>query len=240
MIRGLPPPPQNPLLAPARLVLGEVPVRIPGLAGGPALSGLAHVPEGAQHAVLLCHPHPLYGGSMHAAVILTMTRALQKHAGAGVAWLRFDMRGVGESEGISTGDAHEIQDAASALSWLVAQAPAARLSVCGYSFGSFTGLAAAEQLGRSPSFVFVAPVPRAFPYSSHYARTLPLRHVLVGDHDEFCSEDEARALAETFDAPIEFVPGASHALLAHRGKIAERVASLLIKGPSTLAPSPPA
>jgi alpha/beta superfamily hydrolase len=140
------------------------------------------------------------------------------------------MRGVGASEGVSTGDAHEVQDAASALAWLLAAAPAARLSVCGYSFGSFTGLAAAEQLGQAPRFAFVAPVPRAFPYNAAFARTLPLRHVLLGDSDEFCSPEEARALAASFGTAAEFLPGASHALLAHRGKVAERVASVLLDG----------
>ncbi len=80
-----------------------------------------HIP--ARIAVLLCHPHPLYGGTMHNKVVYRMARGL-RHAGAVV--LRFNFRGV---EGAD-------EDAAIALEWLRARYPSLPYALAGFSFGA--------------------------------------------------------------------------------------------------------
>jgi alpha/beta superfamily hydrolase len=77
----------------------------------------------AHTAVLLCHPHPLYGGTMHNKVVYRMARGL-RHAGAVV--LRFNFRGV---EGAD-------EDAAIALQWLRARYPSLPYALAGFSFGA--------------------------------------------------------------------------------------------------------
>src|SRR5580658_3520147 len=96
-IRELPPPPANPERSPPATVAGEELVTVEGLPGQPSLEARVRAPAGAKRAVVLCHPHPLYGGTMHSAVVLALGKVLAE-AGEGVATLRFNYRGVGASE----------------------------------------------------------------------------------------------------------------------------------------------
>ena len=97
--RELPPPPANPEQSPPATVTGEELVTVPGLSGGPALEARVRAPAGAKRAVVLCHPHPLYGGTMHSAVVLAIAKVLAEKGGSKVAHVRFNYRGVGASEG---------------------------------------------------------------------------------------------------------------------------------------------
>src|SRR5580704_13904811 len=98
-VRELPPPPENPERSPPATVAGEELVTIPGLPGEPSLEARVRASDSAKRAVVLCHPHPLYGGTMHSAVVLAIAKLLAEKGGAEVAHLRFNYRGVGESEG---------------------------------------------------------------------------------------------------------------------------------------------
>ncbi len=104
---------------------------------GPAgkLEALLEEPEQApaKEVVVVCHPHPLYGGTMHNKVVYRLARGLRR---SGSAVLRFNFRGVGRSEGKHTGGAGEIADAEAALAWLRARFPALPFSLAGFSFGS--------------------------------------------------------------------------------------------------------
>jgi hypothetical protein len=104
---------------------------------GPAgrLEALLEEPEDAEPrvAAMLCHPHPLGGGTMHNKVVYRIARGL-RHAGAVV--LRFNFRGVGRSEG-SHGDLEgEIEDARAALDWLRSRYSGLPFALAGFSFGS--------------------------------------------------------------------------------------------------------
>ena len=142
-IERLPPPPAEPVRSPAVAVAGELEVRIPGLSGGPIISARIHAPAGAKRAVLICHPHPLYGGSMHSPVPLSLAKVLSDEVQGTVAWARFDFRGVGESEGTYDDGRGEVDDALAVMAELRRVAPGAALSVCGHSFGSWVALRAA-------------------------------------------------------------------------------------------------
>jgi alpha/beta superfamily hydrolase len=99
---------------------------IPGIGG--TLECLLEEPEGGPPhiAVLVCHPHPLFGGTMHNKVVHRMARGL-RHTGAVV--LRFNFRKVGEVEA-------GMEDAAAALEWLRARYPDLPYALAGFSFGS--------------------------------------------------------------------------------------------------------
>ena len=96
-----------------------MPLRIETLLlDGPAgrLEALLETPEDAPRAVaLLCHPHPLFGGTMHNKVVHRVARALRA---SGYAVLRFNFRGVGKSEGRHDLGVGEIDDARAGLDWL--------------------------------------------------------------------------------------------------------------------------
>src|SRR5947209_12870498 len=134
-VRELPPPPANPERSPPASVQGEELITLDGISGGPRLEARLRAPAAARRAVVLCHPHPLYGGTMHSAVVLAIAKVLAERGGEKVAHLRFNYRGVPGSEGRYGEGIGEIDDARAAIRAMRAAAPRAKLTVCGYSFG---------------------------------------------------------------------------------------------------------
>ncbi|MBS1799161.1 MAG: alpha/beta hydrolase [Acidobacteria bacterium] len=92
----------------------------------------------ARYAALVCHPHPLGGGTMHNKVVY---HAMKVFSGMGLPVLRFNFRGVGLSEGEFDHGRGEVGDAKAALDWLDAKLQLPVL-VAGFSFGSFVGMQA--------------------------------------------------------------------------------------------------
>jgi alpha/beta superfamily hydrolase len=106
---------------------------IPGPAG--MLEALLEEPDdrAPQMAALVCHPHPLYGGTMHNKVVYRLARGLRR---MGAVVLRFNFRGVGRSEGEHGNLIGEIEDAAAALEFLRERYPDLPFALSGFSFGS--------------------------------------------------------------------------------------------------------
>jgi alpha/beta superfamily hydrolase len=224
-VNDLPPPPAAPVLSPPATVQGEEEVRIPGLDGGPTLEARLRLPAAPTRAVVLCHPHPLYGGSMHSAVILAIARLLREKAEERVATLRFNYRGVGASHGAYGEGRGEVEDARAALRFLREKAPSARVTMCGYSFGTFVGLRAAVIESRPEpvdKVVLVAPAVRVFSFLREDGQDLAGKlFIAVGDNDEFCDVAEAEELTRTLGARLLVIPGADHYFLSSRRKLAE-------------------
>lgn len=95
--------------------------------------------ENATHAALVCHPHPLYGGTLHNKVVFHAMKALHSF---GFPVLRFNFRGTGLSEGEHDHGQGEVEDVRTALDWLDAQFHLP-LIFAGFSFGAAVGLRAA-------------------------------------------------------------------------------------------------
>jgi alpha/beta superfamily hydrolase len=115
-----------------------VPRRIEAhLLDGPAgkLEALLEPPEDREPhaAALVCHPHPLFGGTLHNKVVYRTARALRN---SGCVVLRFNFRGVGQSHGEHADGVGEIEDARAALDWLRARYPGLPYTLAGFSFGS--------------------------------------------------------------------------------------------------------
>lgn len=90
-------------------------------------------PEGVPVAqAIVCHPHPVHGGSLRNSIVVRTARALRA---AGLVTLRFNFRGVEGSEGLHDGT-HEVEDAVAAIGFLAERAPELPLWAAGYSFGS--------------------------------------------------------------------------------------------------------
>jgi uncharacterized protein len=104
---------------------------------GPAgkLEALLDAPEDAEPRALalICHPHPLFGGTMHNKVVYRTARALRN---SGHVVLRFNFRGVGRSEGLHDLGVGEIEDARATLTWLRNRYPGLPYTLAGFSFGS--------------------------------------------------------------------------------------------------------
>ncbi len=86
---------------------------------------------------LVCHPHPLYGGTMHNKVVYQAAKALHQR---GAAVLRFNFRGAGQSEGAHDRGIGEQADVRTALDYLSAEFPGKPIVLAGFSFGSWVGL----------------------------------------------------------------------------------------------------
>jgi len=108
---------------------------------GPAgkLEALWEEPDGSRTdlAGLVCHPHPLYGGTLHNKVVHHTSLALQER---GLAVLRFNFRGAGKSQGKHDQGRGEADDIRAALDWLAAERPGAGIVLAGFSFGAWVGL----------------------------------------------------------------------------------------------------
>ena len=123
--------------------------------GDLTLEGLLANPGGGAPAAVVCHPHPMYGGSMHNNVVDAILAALWQ---AGYATLRFNFRGVGASEGEHDGGPGEVDDALAAMSYLLAQ-PGVRkedAAMTGYSFGAMVALSAGYERAEIARVVAVA------------------------------------------------------------------------------------
>lgn len=155
--------------------------------------------EDPVQVALICHPHPLFQGTMHNKVVYRTARAFRR---AGCAVLRFNFRGVGSSEGTHDKGIGEVEDARACLNWLRERFPALQYSLAGFSFGSRIVM----QLGATvsgPQAVRVVPV--GFPinrgsFGNTLDCTLP-RHFVISTNDEFCPQAEMEALFPTFAGP---------------------------------------
>ena len=179
-----------------RLPRGATLVRFPS-ADGLSLEGRM-VAGARDRGVVLCHPHPLYGGSMLTPVIMTVEAAF--HA-AGFTTLAFNFRGVGASEGTHGEGRAEVQDVAGALAHLRTSLDAAPrlVAVAGYSFGSHVGGRAAAADPGVGFYLGVAPVVLRYDYS--FLAGVGGRVALIsGARDEYSDPAKLEALAASLPA----------------------------------------
>jgi uncharacterized protein len=112
---------------------------------------------GSSYAIV-CHPHPLFGGTMDNKVVTTVARALQE---TGIPTLRFNFRGVGASAGVFDQGVGETADADAVASWGQARWPGRTLVIAGFSFGAYVALRLAQQ--RVPRhLITIAPAVERF------------------------------------------------------------------------------
>ncbi|MBI2854718.1 MAG: alpha/beta fold hydrolase [Chloroflexi bacterium] len=111
-------------------------------------------------AVVVCHPHPLYGGDMNNNIVTAACRGLLKY---NLAAFRFNFRGVGASQGRHGNGDEEQHDATAALDLLSARSDIRKdgLGLCGYSFGGRVALKVAEKDERVKALALVSPALKA-------------------------------------------------------------------------------
>ena len=134
-------------------------------------------------AAVVCHPHPIHGGTMHTKAVYRTAQALTE---AGIAALRFNFRGVGASTGSYDGGIGEQDDARAALAWLESRYPTVPLLMGGFSFGSMVALSAGAREERVAGlFGLGLPIDMGdydFSFLAGVARPVL---VVQGEHDEF-------------------------------------------------------
>ncbi len=155
-------------------------VVIPGPAG--RLEGRYNHNRDPRAPIAIClAPHPAHGGTMNNRLVYSTFHAFTR---AGFSVLRFNFRGVGESQGVWSGGEGELADAASALDWLQAQNPNAReVWTAGFSYGAYMAM---QLLMRRPEIDrFIAIAPPAHQYDFGFLAPCPSSGVIIhGEQDK--------------------------------------------------------
>jgi alpha/beta superfamily hydrolase len=182
-------------------------------ADGAVLEALMTLPPTPRGAVVVCHPHPLYGGDMDNPVVV---RAAEVCGEAGLATLRFNFRGAGRSTGVHGGGQAEQQDVLAALGHLAsALGPGPPLALAGYSFGASvaTAVVAAGAAPALAGLALIAPplaMARPTPWSALKSFGGSLL-VVAGDADHICPAPDLAEFARLVpSAVLETIPGADH------------------------------
>ncbi len=165
-------------------------------------------PGPANAAALLCHPHPLHGGTMNNRVIY---RAAKGVVEAGLAGLRFNFRGVGASTGTHDMGKAERKDVAALLDWLQGRYPDLPLVLAGFSFGAWVGLQAGCQDPRVRVLVGLGLPLNTYDFDFLFDNVRPTLFI-VGTHDEFCPRDMMEQFGRRLPpaSKVTWVEGADH------------------------------
>jgi alpha/beta superfamily hydrolase len=170
----------------------------------------------ATHAALVCHPHPLFGGTMHNKVVY---HAMKTLGGFGFPVLRFNFRGAGMSEGEHDRGHGEQEDVRAALNWLDS-AFHLPMIFCGFSFGAATGLRVACDDQRIVGLISLGtPVGvegRAYTYKYLPGCTRPKLFV-SGSRDQYGPPESLKKVVEAAPEPKEMVivEGGDHFFEGH-------------------------
>lgn len=171
------------------------------------LEGLWHAGAG-ERAVVITHPHPVYGGTMHNPVVEAIQTAYQQN---GYATLRFNFRGVGGSQGSFDNGIGEQQDARAAIA-TVQKKGANAVDLAGYSFGAWinAGLAAAGGIAIT-SMLMVSP-PVGFIDFENVNTLSCLKMVVTGSRDDIAPAAQIRDLLPVWNpkAQFEIIDGCDH------------------------------
>lgn len=195
------------------------------------LEGVLEMPAGSAHcpAVVLCHPHPLYGGNMDDNVLFAIDRALLAN---GIAAFRFNFRGVDASEGRYGGGRGEETDAVAAIDFISKQPgiDPEKIGIAGYSFGGGVAFNAALRDGRVKALALVSPVIPESGWKKLKGYSRPKFYAL-GDSDEYYPWPEYRAKIENALKPAEYAifPGTDHFWTGSEAAMAGQAAGFLAR-----------
>jgi alpha/beta superfamily hydrolase len=209
-------------------------VRFP--CGDLSLEGVSAVPDskGPFPGVVVCHPHPLYGGEMNNNVVVPICVAL---AQASIVSLRFNFRGVGASQGKFADGIGEREDVTAAISYLstLEAVDKERIGLCGYSFGGAISLEVAPADERLKALALVSPEISTYVPLKQYTKP---KLIVCGGADQFVSIISLQRLAEELPPPNDFelISGADHFWAGYEDKVAARVAAFFV---NAFRPPPP-
>ena len=188
-------------------MLENRPITLPS--GPLTLEAILHLPsETPAPGIVVCHPHPMYGGDMHNNVVSAICDVAIEN---GIAALRFNFRGAGASEGKYDNGIGEQDDVRAALTYLRAQPEVdpERIALAGYSFGAGVAVRAAALAGDLRAFIGVS-VPTIMPLQG---ATLACPALFVsGDQDEYSDAGELTAFVQSLgpQAELKLLPGLGH------------------------------
>jgi alpha/beta superfamily hydrolase len=176
-------------------------------------------------AAVVCHPHPLFGGTLNNNVVYRAAKAMND---AGLAVLRFNFRGVGQSTGTHAHGVGEEEDAAAALDYLQARYPGVALWMAGFSFGARVGLMVGARDDRVSKLLGIGLALKMFDYGVLATCTKP-KVIIQASEDEYGGRAEIEAAVATMAPPktLFIVDGATHLFPRHLDEF-ERAAAAAV------------
>ncbi|MHB1418959.1 MAG: alpha/beta hydrolase [Bacillota bacterium] len=184
-----------------------------------SLEGVLHTPVQQPHGgVVICHPHPLYGGNMDNNVVLAVVRGI---TAMGLAALRFNFRGVGNSTGSHDRGIGEQEDARAALGYLdkLYQGQLA-LGLCGYSFGGMIAFHVAVQEPKVDKVMGISPLLPPSDVLENYGQP---KKILSGTNDPYIDAQQLAHAVEKMPPPkqLELVEGMDHSWWGSEARVAQ-------------------
>lgn len=177
---------------------------------------------------VLCHPHPLHGGTMHTKAVFRTAQAL---AEAGFHVLRFNFRGVGTSTGSYDDGVGEMDDARAAVAWLQERHPSLPLLLGGFSFGSRVALRVGVEDGDVAALLGLGLAPDLFDYGFLDGVGRPVL-LVQGEEDRFGSGERVARMVEELNGPITLVrvAGSDHFFHDHFEELQRAVREYFSRG----------
>ncbi|MCX6011568.1 MAG: alpha/beta fold hydrolase [Chloroflexi bacterium] len=198
--------------------------------GDISLEAAWHFPEADAPwpAVVVCHPHPLYGGNMSSNVVFAICQALAERA---IAALRFNFRGVGQSQGEFGEGLAEQEDIRAALDFVLAREDIdrERIGLAGYSFGGGVSLPVAVKDERVKMLALVSPAlaEGGWEELERYAKP---KLVIAGENDFVIPREKFLKLAGDMPAQYQVIAGADHFWGGYEEEVAEKVSRFFGEG----------
>ncbi len=178
--------------------------------------------------VVICHPHPLHGGSMHNNVVMALALGLVEE---GFVTLRFNFRGVGDSEGSHGEGETEYQEVLGALDLIKAWPDTrGKIGLVGYSFGSGVILRHSDLHKEADAVALVSPAQRYISASPLKTSKLPSL-IVAGDRDRIVDVEQLDAELSAFERRPEsqIFEGVDHFWYGHEGRLVPEVARFFVE-----------
>ncbi|HVQ12299.1 MAG TPA: alpha/beta fold hydrolase [Vicinamibacterales bacterium] len=204
--------------------MSETVREIPGAVG--QLEALLDLPNGTpRRAVVLAHPLPIKGGTMHTKVVFQSAKALTR---IGCAVLRFNFRGVGRSAGTWDNGRGEMDDYRAAVDFLSGRYPDLEMWAAGFSFGSYIAMTSGADDDRICALIGIAPPVNRYEFASVKLSTKP-KFIVHGESDELIPLKTVREFYARLQDPKEFVEidRANHLFEGQAGEVGDALEELL-------------
>jgi alpha/beta superfamily hydrolase len=173
--------------------------------------------------VLICHPHPQFGGNMYNNVVSAIFNILIKND---ISCLRFNFRAVGRSTGIHSNGSGELIDVKVCIDFLVKENNLKKIIICGYSYGAAIGCSAVNYSDKVIGYIAIS-----FPWDfmgisyKELSQSKKPKFFLQGDRDTIASFDKFLGHYKYYIEPkqYEIIPGADHFYWGYEDLISEKV-----------------
>ena len=196
-----------------------------------SLEGILAIPEGVGPfpAVIVCHPHPLYGGSMDNNVVYSLSETLSQ---ASFVSFKFNFRGVGESQGEFGQGIGEQKDVEAAISFIsiAKTVDSKRIGLVGYSAGAGFAFPVGFKDTRIKALAAVSPPLPMFDFD--FLKSCPKPKLLIsGSRDNFTPADQFLEFCQNLPEPKEYesIEGADHFWWGYESRLAAKVTAFFTK-----------